>query len=51
MAVEIVLDEHQTAIQFLATMYTDGKGVSGATILGNGTIVRIFDKPLVASCD
>ncbi|GEM_PF-3899687 len=36
-----VAGKHQTAIKSLGKMYRDVKGVSGATVLGDGTVARL----------
>lgn len=41
--VDNVVGEHQTVIKSLGKMYRDVKGVSGATILGDGTVALILD--------
>lgn len=41
--VDRVVGEHQTVIKSLGKMYRDVKGVSGATILGDGTVALILD--------
>jgi two-component system chemotaxis sensor kinase CheA len=41
--VDSVVGEHQTVIKSLGKMYRDVKGVSGATILGDGTVALILD--------
>jgi two-component system chemotaxis sensor kinase CheA len=41
--VDTVVGEHQTVIKSLGKMYRDVKGVSGATILGDGTVALILD--------
>jgi len=41
--VDNVIGEHQTVIKTLGRMYRDVKGVSGATILGDGTVALIMD--------
>jgi len=41
--VDSVIGEHQTVIKTLGPMYRDVKGVSGATILGNGSVALILD--------
>jgi two-component system chemotaxis sensor kinase CheA len=38
-----VVGEHQTVIKSLGRVYRDVKGVSGATILGDGTVALILD--------
>jgi len=41
--VDHVVGEHQTVIKSLGKMYRDVQGVSGATILGDGTVALILD--------
>ena len=41
--VDAVIGEHQTVIKTLGRMYRDVKGVSGATILGDGKVALILD--------
>lgn len=41
--VDHVVGEHQTVIKSLGKMYRNVKGVSGATILGDGTVALILD--------
>lgn len=41
--VDSVIGEHQTVIKTLGRMYRDVRGVSGATILGDGTVALILD--------
>jgi chemotaxis protein histidine kinase CheA len=41
--VDHVVGEHQTVIKSLGKMYRDVKGISGATILGDGTVALILD--------
>lgn len=41
--VDSVVGEHQTVIKSLGNMYRDVKEISGATILGNGTVALILD--------
>lgn len=41
--VDSVIGEHQTVIKTLGKMYRDIKGISGATILGDGTVALILD--------
>ncbi len=43
--VDNVIGEHQTVIKSLGRMYRDAEGVSGATILGDGTVALILDVP------
>ena len=41
--VDSVVGEHQTVIKSLGKIYRDVKGISGATILGDGTVALILD--------
>ena len=41
--VDHVIGEHQTVIKSLGRLYRDVHGVSGATILGDGTVALIMD--------
>lgn len=41
--VDDVIGQHQTVIKALGRMYRDVKGLSGATILGDGTVALIVD--------
>jgi two-component system chemotaxis sensor kinase CheA len=43
--VDSVIGEHQTVIKSLGTMFRDNEGISGATILGDGTVALIIDVP------
>jgi two-component system chemotaxis sensor kinase CheA len=43
--VDDVIGEHQTVIKSLGIFYKDVEGVSGATILGDGTVALILDIP------
>jgi two-component system, chemotaxis family, sensor kinase CheA len=43
--VDHVIGEHQTVIKNLGRIYKDVDGVSGATILGDGTVALIIDVP------
>jgi len=45
--VDHVVGEHQTVIKSLGKMYHDVRGVSGATILGDGTVALILDMPVL----
>jgi two-component system chemotaxis sensor kinase CheA len=42
-AVDHVIGEHQTVLKALGGMYRDVKGISGATILGDGGVALILD--------
>ena len=41
--VDKVLGQHQTVLKSLGRFYKDIKGVSGATILGDGSVALILD--------
>ena len=41
--VDQVIGEHQTVIKSLGKVYQHAKGLSGATILGDGTVALILD--------
>jgi len=43
--VDNVVGEHQTVIKTLGRVYKDIEGISGATILGDGTVALILDIP------
>jgi two-component system chemotaxis sensor kinase CheA len=43
--VDHVIGGHQTVIKNLGTLYRDVEGLSGATILGDGTVALILDVP------
>ena len=45
--VDNVIGEHQTVIKSLGKVYRDVDGVSGATILGDGTVSLILDVPRI----
>jgi two-component system chemotaxis sensor kinase CheA len=45
LVVDVVIGEHQTVIKSLGSMYRNIEGLSGATILGNGTVALILDVP------
>jgi len=45
--VDNIIGKHQTVIKSLGKVYQDVKGVSGATILGNGDIALILDPDLL----
>ena len=45
--VDQVVGEHQAVIKSLGKMYRDVKGVSGATMLGDGTVALILDMSLL----
>jgi len=41
--VDSVIGEHQTVIKTLGRIYRDAEGISGATILGDGTVALVLD--------
>ena len=43
--VDHVIGEHQTVIKSLGRAYKDAEGISGATILGDGSVALILDIP------
>jgi len=45
--VDSVIGEHQTVIKSLGRLYRDVKSISGATILGDGTVALILDMGLL----
>ncbi len=45
--VDDVVGEHQTVIKTLGRLYRDVRGISGATILGDGTVALILDPALL----
>ena len=45
--VDHVIGEHQTVIKSLGKFYHEVKGLSGATILGNGAVALILDLPQI----
>ena len=45
LVVDSVIGQHQTVIKALGAMYAGVKGISGATILGDGTVALIIDVP------
>jgi two-component system chemotaxis sensor kinase CheA len=45
--VDDVVGEHQTVIKTLGRLYRDVRGISGATILGDGTVALILDPNLL----
>jgi len=44
-SVDQVVGEHQTVIKSLSKVYKDIRSISGATILGDGTVALILDLP------
>jgi two-component system chemotaxis sensor kinase CheA len=47
LVVDHVVGQHQTVIKSLGNMYAGVKGISGATILGNGDVALIVDVPIL----
>jgi two-component system chemotaxis sensor kinase CheA len=47
--VDNVIGEHQTVLKSLGKFYKDVEGISGATILGDGTVALILDIPKLVS--
>ncbi|MEA2084008.1 MAG: chemotaxis protein CheA [Thermodesulfobacteriota bacterium] len=47
LGVDQVVGRHQTVIKSLGELYTDVEGISGATILGDGTVALILDIPML----
>jgi len=45
--VDYVVGEHQTVIKSLGKVYRQADGISGATILGDGTVALILDLPAI----
>jgi two-component system, chemotaxis family, sensor kinase CheA len=45
LVVDNVIGEHQTVIKSLGTVYRTIEGISGATLLGDGTVALILDIP------
>jgi two-component system chemotaxis sensor kinase CheA len=43
--VDVVVGEHQTVLKSLGRLYRTVEGISGATILGDGTVALILDIP------
>ncbi|MBU5612961.1 chemotaxis protein CheA [Geomonas azotofigens] len=47
LVVDWVIGEHQTVIKSLGRMYQQVEGMSGATILGDGSVALILDVPTI----
>ena len=47
LGVDQVVGRHQTVIKSLGEFYKDVEGISGATILGDGTVALILDIPML----
>ncbi|MBU0479581.1 MAG: chemotaxis protein CheA [Proteobacteria bacterium] len=50
LGLDSVIGQHQTVIKGLSKVYQNVKGLSGATILGDGTMALILDIPQLAQC-
>ena len=48
--VDQVIGQHQTVIKGLGKLYDGVKGLSGATILSDGTVALILDAPKLVQC-
>jgi len=48
--VDQVIGQHQTVIKGLGKIYEGVKGLSGATILGDGRVALILDAPKMVQC-
>ncbi|TSA52652.1 MAG: chemotaxis protein CheA [Planctomycetaceae bacterium] len=48
--VDEIIGDHQTVIKSLGRAYRDVEGVSGATIMGDGSIALIVDVPKLIRC-
>jgi len=42
LVVDTIVGEHQTVIKSLGTLYRNVEGISGATVLGDGTVALIL---------
>jgi two-component system chemotaxis sensor kinase CheA len=49
LVVDKVIGEHQTVIKSLGSIYREIQGISGATLLGDGTVALILDVPKLHS--
>jgi two-component system, chemotaxis family, sensor kinase CheA len=49
--VDNVIGEHQTVIKSLGRVYQNIQGLSGATILGNGSVALILDLPQLVTAE
>jgi two-component system chemotaxis sensor kinase CheA len=50
LVVDGVVGQHQTVIKSMGRMYRDVMGLSGATILGDGSVALIVDVPALVQC-
>ncbi|MFZ5571189.1 MAG: chemotaxis protein CheA [Thermodesulfobacteriota bacterium] len=48
--VDHIIGDHQTVIKSLGKIYQDADGLSGATIMGDGTVALILDIPELVRC-
>jgi two-component system chemotaxis sensor kinase CheA len=46
--VDTIVGEHQTVLKSLGKFYREVEGISGATILGDGTVALVLDVPKLA---
>ncbi len=51
LVVDQVIGEHQTVIKSLGRVFRDVAGLSGATILGDGTVALILDVPQIVHAE
>ncbi len=49
--VDLVIGQHQTVLKSLGKYYKQVEGISGATILGDGTVALILDLPKLISAE
>jgi two-component system, chemotaxis family, sensor kinase CheA len=49
LVVDAIVGQHQTVLKSLGAFYRDVKGISGATLLGDGTVALILDIPKLVS--
>jgi two-component system chemotaxis sensor kinase CheA len=47
--VDHIVGGHQTVIKNLGTFYREVQGLSGATILGDGTVALVLDVPILVN--
>ncbi len=49
LVVDAIVGQHQTVLKSLGAFYRDVEGISGATLLGDGTVALILDIPKLIS--
>jgi chemotaxis protein histidine kinase CheA len=49
LVVDAIVGQHQTVLKSLGAFYRDVEGISGATLLGDGTVALILDIPKLVS--